>query len=219
MKTLLAGTLLFMVLANVPLLLEEGRIWLNESIVVVLLTLLFLFSVNIISADAKEKIGHFAEADQNSINNAHKKKGITKLHLGVLGGIIGVCMAGLLMRAITEATQSYMGLALVLCGLLGGLGFGALSRGDRRMRGIIGCCFGVIAIFFGLVMAYNTPIIIGYWNDGTALLKWHDASFLMFAQTRLLSMSGLFYTFFGLLAAYFAGSTSTLKNQENLAYA
>ena len=214
MNTLLIVTLILMVVANIPFMFEEGKIWLNESIVGILLSVLLLFGVTQMSVLASEKTVGLIKTDfPEAVDDSKSGKGLTRLYLGVFGGIVGICIAGLLMRTLTIFTQGYVGSALILCGALGGLGFGALTGGDRKLRGIIGCCFGVIAVFFGLAMAYNAPVIIGYMNDGTPLYLWHDASFLQFAETHLLSMYGLFYSFFGLLAAYLAGAYLSLRNK------
>jgi hypothetical protein len=193
---LLVMTLAFMVLAN-TVLPEEGKAWLNDSIVGILLSTVCLAIIAYVGRKSLLS---------NNLVCAVKEKGITRLHLGIFGGVIGVFLAGVLMWVVTLQTQSVVGSALIICGALGGLGFGAFTRGSRKIRGIIGCVFGIIAIVFGLVMTYTTPIIIGYSLDGAPLYKWHDASFGAFLINQIVSLQGIFYLLLGLLIATLAAA-------------
>jgi hypothetical protein len=82
---------------------------------------------------------------------------IGHLHLGVFGGLVGVVVGGLLMRVITSHTEAVCFPALLLCRVIGGLGFGVLTNGNARLRGAVGCVFGLAAIMFGLMMTYTIP--------------------------------------------------------------
>jgi hypothetical protein len=142
---------------------------------------------------------------------SERRSGIDHMHLGIFGGLIGVAAAGFLMRETTSQYQDFVSSALVLCGALGGLGFGALVTGNGRKRGLIGCVFGVLAIFFGLVMTYSTPIVVGYsmsFSTGTAtpVYLWHEYGFFRFIEIKLSTLPGIFFSFLGLVAAYLAGA-------------
>ena len=146
------------------------------------------------------------------MQGSHKQNSsIRHLHLGILGGLAGVCVAGLLMRLLTLYTQDYVSLGLVFCGALGGLGFEALTSGNNRLRGLIGCVFGVIGVIFGLMMTYTTPIIAGYMqiltsNTMIPLYQWHEYSFARFLVMQLLTLDGIFYSLSGLVVAYLGAS-------------
>jgi hypothetical protein len=91
-----------------------------------------------------------------------KETGIGKLYLGIFGGFVGIVIAGLIMEIMTSSLQNIWFPGIILCGALGGLGFGALTSGDKRLRGVLGCVFGVIAVLFGLLTTYSNPIVVGH---------------------------------------------------------
>jgi hypothetical protein len=183
-----------------------------------------LYLVNIwLTAYKKPTLTISAEDAKQSNAESSKQKSIRHLHLGVLGGFIGICVAGLLMRILTSYAQDYVSLGLALCGALGALGFGALTSGDNRLRGIIGSVFGLIAVVFGLIMTYTTPIIIGYTNSTsssilTPLYEWHKYTFVRFLVMQLFTWDGIFFASFGIVAAYLVVSRLTLilNSRKNL---
>jgi hypothetical protein len=145
-------------------------------------------------------------------------KSIGHLYFGLFGGFVGVVVAGLVMRTITSFLVGVWFPGLILCGALGGLGFGALTTSNRKIRGIIGCAFGVIAILFGLITTYATPVVQGYVqtyssNVPAPIYEWREISCFQFLGTQLVSINALFFGFFGLFAAYCLGSRLALKNK------
>jgi len=218
LKPLLVGTLILIVLANLPLGFSDATSWLDEDILGILLTIVLLFIVVRISDWAgnrdltcDENISKVSE-ERNLI---HENK-IWHLHLGVFAGLIGIFAGGLVIRTIALSLQNVYTPAFILCGALGGLGFGLLTSGNNKLRGIFGCVFGFIAILFGLVMTYGAPIVVGYmstYSSGVTMpiYKWHEFSFGYFMVMQLGNMHGLFFTFFGLLTAYLGGSKLSLR--------
>lgn len=202
LKTLIGISFFFIILVNVTSAFPEGISWLDDNMAYVMVSILLLYIVSRGAYFAEQKIGFSTAA----IYSIKRDRGIKRLHLGIFGGIIGIVLASVLMRVLTLQTQDIVSSALVLCGALGGLGFGALTNGDRKLRGIIGCLFGAIAIIFGLVMTYTAPIIAGYSFDGTPLYKWQAASLGQFIGNQLFSLHGIFYLFLGLMLAYIAAA-------------
>ncbi|MBN1683654.1 hypothetical protein JW865_08905 [Candidatus Bathyarchaeota archaeon] len=215
LKFLILVSLTFIILTNLNSVFSEGIFWLNDNIAGILVIILLLYGVKSATFLISEKHQPIIVSTDVFADKAKQEKGIKKVHLGIFGGIIGVCVVGLLMRIITTMVQDYVGWALVLCGALGGLGFGLLTKGNMKYRGIIGCCFGIIAIFFGLLTTYDTPIVIGYMTTSDGLIPlylWHEMSFLGFVANKLLSMNGVFYTLWGLLLAYLCSSYLSFKH-------
>lgn len=202
LKTLLAVSFFFILLVNVASAVPEGLTWLDNNMAFVMGSILILY----VLSQGIYSVGHKTGFSAASLDSIKPDSGVKRLHLGIFGGIIGVFLAGVLMRVLTLQTQSVVVSALVICAALGGLGFGALTNGNKKLRGIIGCIFGSIAIIFGLVMTYTSPIIIGYSLDGTPLYKWHGASFGEFMGNQLLSLQGAFYLLLGLMLAYLAAA-------------
>ncbi len=69
-------------------------------------------------------------------------------------------------------------------------------------------------------MTYTTPIIIGYMgsvstNLSTPIYLWHQYTFAQFVVMQLTSLDGLYYTFFGLLAAFLIASRLAIKLKLN----
>lgn len=160
------------------------------------------------------------ESECSKSVTAKQDSHIGHLHLGVCGGLVGVFVSGLLMHVLSSYSQGVCFSGFVLCGVLCGLGFGALTTGNTRLRGAFGCVFGFIGIFFGLIMTYATLIIVGYMSSLsssvlTPIYLWHEYTVAQFVVMQLLSLNGLFYTFFGLLAAYVVASRLTLKVKSN----
>jgi len=228
-RILLIALLFFIVLANIPSLFPDGASWVDDSVLGILLfaVLLYVARVSLLkSKNGDSPIGPLATAPSN--DTASKQgKGIGHLQLGVLGGLVGISLAGLLMRTLALISQDVYISVFILCGALGGLGFGALTNGNNKLRGIIGCAFGLIAILFGLIMTYSAPLVVGYMSISlsnnsvdalTPIYKWHEYTFVQFLGIQLMSLHGFFYTFFGLLAAYLGGSRPSLKTKpETLA--
>jgi hypothetical protein len=218
LKFLIVSLLLFMVLVNLPLQQSNTVSWMEPSFVWGALSFtVLLYLVNIwLAAFKKPKLTIFAKDAKQSSVDPSKQESIRHLHLGVLGGFIGICVAGLLMRILTSYVQDYVSLGLALCGALGALGFGALTSGNNRLRGIIGSVFGLIAVVFGLIMTYTTPIIIGYIHSTststlTPLYKWHEYTFIRFLAMQLLTWDSIFFASFGFIAAYLVVSRLTFN--------
>jgi hypothetical protein len=225
LKFLIVSLLLFMVLVNLPLQQSNTMSW-TEPIFIwgALSFTVLLYLVNIrLTAYKKPPLTISAEDAKKSNAEPSKQNSIRHLHLGVFGGFIGICVAGLLMRILTSYAQDYVSLGLALCGALGALGFEALTSGNNRLRGIIGSVFGLIAVVFGLIMTYTTPITIGYIHSTststlTPLYKWHGYSFIQFLMMQLFTWDGIFFASFGIVAAYLVVSRLTLilNSRENL---
>jgi hypothetical protein len=181
------------------------------------IVLLYIVSNLLFSDKRPEIVSSSAPTGTSSNAGLSKQTGsIRHLHLGILGGLVGVCVAGLLMRLLTSYTQDYVSLGLVFCGALGGVGFEALTSGNNRLRGLIGCVFGLIGIIVGLMMTYTTPIIAGYMqiltsNTMVPLYRWHEYSFVRFLVMQLLTSDGVFYSLSGLVVAYLGASHLSLK--------
>jgi hypothetical protein len=177
--------------------------------VLLYVTTTFIFNKEGISMEVGEK---------KQVIGTEKSKGVSYIHLGVFGGFIGIVVSGILMREFTfmlgQVQSTVYFPAFIQCGLLAGVGFGVLSRGNRILRGAIGCLLGVAAIIFSLVMAYSTPVIIGYmtsgFSSGTPLYLWHEYSFGCFVQLQIFSIRGIYYLFLGLFAAYISASRLSL---------
>jgi hypothetical protein len=216
MIALLAISLAFAGLTNLHSTSSIGITWLDANAVWAVCIIFFLFILTVGAFSVTQQKIDLPTTCISTDNATFEKKqyGIQRIHGGIFGGMLGVCIAGLLMNTVTSLTEDYVGSGLILCGALGGLGFGALTKGDKKIRGLIGCIFGYIAIVFGLIMTYNTPIVIGYVtrSDVTApLYMWHEITFLQFVEKQLLNAQGLTYAFFGLLAAYLCASNWSLK--------
>jgi hypothetical protein len=153
------------------------------------------------------------EASEKPDKSIIQQRNIKSLHLGFFGGLIGVLLAGLLVRAVTSDIQNFASSSLILCGVFGGLGFGLLTQGNNRLRGIIACFFGFFAMLFGLMMAYTSPIIIGYMISGEPIYMWLGQPIGRFLENQLFTMNGLFSAILGILAAYIAGSKLSRKNK------
>ncbi len=222
LRTLLVALLLFIFLANIPGLFSDAASWLNDSVLGVIFCAVLLYVTKVFFLEnGNGALPTTAPVSERSKGVAIKQdKLIGHLHLGVFGGLVGVCVAGLLMRVLTSYSQAVCFPGFVLCGVLGGLGFGVLTNGNARLRGAVGCVFGFTAIIFGLIMTYTTPIVIGYMRSIstdvlTPIYLWHEHTFAQFVGIQLLSLHGLFYAFFGLLAAYLVASRLTLKVKSN----
>lgn len=222
LRTLLIALLLFIFLANIPGLFSDAVSWLNDSVLGVIFCVVLLYATKVFFLEnGNGALPTTTPVSERSKGVATKQDTlIGHLHLGVFGGLVGVCVAGLLMRVLTSYSPAVWFPGFVLCGVLGGLGFGALTNGNARLRGAVGCVFGFTAIIFGLIMTYTTPIVIGYMRsistDGlTPIYLWHEYTFAQFVGIQLLSLHGLFYVFFGLLAAYLVASRLTLKVKSN----
>ncbi|MCW4003110.1 MAG: hypothetical protein NWE95_04265 [Candidatus Bathyarchaeota archaeon] len=212
MKALLIVSLTLIILFNLTSFLN-GEVWLNDNIAGILLITLSLYTITVFSITSGKKLDISTETTQLQNFCDSKQEGIKHIHSGFLGGIIGIFIAGLMMWAITTVAQNYFGLALIFCGALGGLGFGGMTIGNRKLRGIIGCCFGFFAILFGLIMVYNAQIITGYMITASNVLMptylWN--SFGSFMESQFLNISGLFQLSFGLFAAYLLASNVSLS--------
>jgi len=218
LKFLIASLLVYICIINLPLPKSNTVSWVEPSFVGgMLLLVVVLYALNVSVAD-KKPVLFIPPVFGNPSKSLDSKQNrdIHYLLLGIFGGMLGVCVGGLLMRVITSYSQGYVSLGLFLCTALGGLGFVALTSGNNRLRGIIGCFFGVIAIVFGLIMTYTTPIIIGYMQTiGTStpipLYKWHEYTFARFFTMQLFTSDSLFFFFFGLTITYLGASRLGLK--------
>jgi hypothetical protein len=216
-KLALISFLIIVIFAKVQL---SGDItdWLNYSSIGVLSIVALLFAVRVLFMDNQNGTLTRPSANMLQSSNDSNEKKINRLHLGIFAGLIGICLSGLLMRQLALFSHTVYFSAFVLCGALGGLCFGALTSGNNKLRGIIGCGFGAVAIMFGLLMTYSTPIIIGYMIPTatqvvTPIYQWHQYSFIQFAVIQLVSVNGLFYMFFGLVGAYVGGSCLSLRTK------
>lgn len=128
---------------------------------------------------------------------------IRNLPVGIIGGIIAATFAAFLLRVLTQFTGDFYFVFLVVCGGIGGLGFGLPTEGDKMLRGIIGCFFGILAIIVGYYFIYTMPISIGY-------LTVSPAEVMSFPEFLSEFLGPLDYVFIlaGIVAAYFAGTGS-----------
>jgi hypothetical protein len=128
---------------------------------------------------------------------------IRNLPVGIIGGIIAAAFAAFLLRLVTQLTGDFYFVFLVVCGAIGGLGFGVPTEGDKMIRGIIGCFFGILAIIIGYYLVYTMPINIGY-------LTVTPAEIMSFPEFLSKFLGPLDYLFMlaGIVAAYFAGTGS-----------
>jgi hypothetical protein len=216
-KLLLISLLVIATCSNIGLF-SDLTDWLNNSVIGVLAIAILLFVVKVFFIDNNSSLTQLSANMLPSSGDIKEKHHIKHLHYGIFAGFIGIFAAGLLMRLITSFSHTVYFSAFILCGALGGLGFGALTSGYSKLRGIIGCGFGVAAIIFGLIMTYSTPIIIGYMIPAatpamTPIYQWHQYTFIQFAAIQLMSAHGLFYMFFGLVAAYVGGSYLSLRTK------
>src|SRR5665647_39593 len=163
---LIISMLLPIVLSNIPVLFSDANILINSSMIGALMFTILLYITRVSFLENKNNIPDGLESQLPYMEGS--KQHITHLHLGIFGGILGIFIAGLLMRLITSYFQTIYFPALVLCGALGGLGFGAFTSSKTKLRGIVACSFGLLAIIFAIIMTYNTPIIIGYLRNGSS---------------------------------------------------
>ena len=220
--TLVVTFLLFIFLANIPGLFSDATSFLNYSVlgVIICASILYVTKVFFLENGGGPLPMTAQESECSKSVTAKQDSHIGHLHLGVCGGLVGVFVSGLLMHVLSSYSQGVCFSGFVLCGVLCGLGFGALTTGNTRLRGAFGCVFGFIGIFFGLIMTYATLIIVGYMSSLsssvlTPIYLWHEYTVAQFVVMQLLSLNGLFYTFFGLLAAYVVASRLTLKVKSN----
>ena len=128
--------------------------------------------------------------------------GIHNLLAGIVVGIIAALVAGYLLSLIMQLTGFFYYIFLVICGGIGGLGFGLPTRGNKTARGLIGCMFAVLAMAVGFYFIYTAPIAI----DSTMTVT---ASSIMSFQEFLSSfLEPIDYVFMlaGIALGYFAGS-------------
>jgi hypothetical protein len=217
-KMLLISLLFIVILANVRLF-GDITSWLNDSAIGVITIAVLLFAFRVRFIENKSSILTSPSSILSSNSESKQNARIKHLHFGIFGGFLGICAAGLLMRLLTSYTHSVYFSALILCGALGGIGFGALTSGFNKLRGIITFIFGIAAILLGLIMTYSTPIITGYMlptstQAAVPIYKWHEYTFIQFAGLQLLTVHGVFYMLFGLAAAYFAGTCISLRTKQ-----
>jgi hypothetical protein len=218
-KFLIVSLLLFIGIINLPLPQSDTVSWAEPAfagVILSLIVLLYLMKNSLTDKKLGMAISVATTTHSSSEESKQNNDNIQHLHFGIFGGLAGVCVGGLLMRVLTSYTQSYVSLGLLLCTALGGLGFVALTSGNNRLRGIIGCFFAVIAIVFGLIMTYTTPIIIGYMQPtGTSamypLYQWHEYTFARFFAIQLFTADSLFFSSFGIAVAYLSASRVALK--------
>lgn len=128
---------------------------------------------------------------------------IRNLPIGVIGGIIAATFAAFLLRVLTQFTGDFYFVFLVVCGGIGGLGFGLPTEGNKMLRGVIGCFFGILAIIMGYYFIYTMPINLGYITVSPAEVM----SFPEFLSQFLEPLDYLFILA-GIVAAYFGGTGS-----------
>jgi hypothetical protein len=214
-KIIAVASLLPIVLINIPSLMPQTSSLINNDLQVMLLFDVIFFAAGFLIT---QKYNQSAEKERRQplVTEKQDNKRLSNLQFGIFGGIAGAVVSGLLMHQITAIVQNMCFPGLILCGALGGLGFGTLSNGNKKVRGAIGCVFGFAAIIFGLVMTYNNKIIVGYLtgtNPPTPLYMWHGYSFLSFAENQLFTIQGLYFCFFGLLSAYLCAYYLSLKEK------
>jgi hypothetical protein len=214
---LMTSTLFFIVLANIPNPPPGSATWLNDNILALLLSMGLLFLIKNLSPATKQD----SQAQKLSLQTEKEgivPSGIKSIQLGMLGGAVGTILGGLFMWEVTLLAQDFVGSALIVCGALGGLGFGLLTSGNNKLRGVIGCLFGLAGILFGLVMAFDAPIVVGYLNSDSSdvlvpLYRWHGNSFGYFVVTQFSTMDGIFYSFWGLISASLCGFFLSRKHK------
>ena len=211
-KLMLISLVFFVVFANVPAIFLGGDFWLQNTfgIAFAFVTLLYLGGVAI--RHYQRPAPNFEPSIVNLTNPvALKQQHLSHFHLGIFGGLIGICAAGLLMYFVSLTIQDCPVYLFAVCGGMGGVGFGALTGGNIKLRGIIGCAFGLVAIGFGLMLSYSSPIVVGYTRALTEeamspIYLLDNYTFGEFATTYLFSLNGLFFSYIGLVAAYLGSS-------------
>jgi hypothetical protein len=206
LKVLLAVTVIFLVIANLQFESAVFDNWANISLVGILFTVVILYVVVRLAGRIEKTVTIQDVNCQTVIEEQAKPDKLRNLNFGVIGGGLGVFAAGLVMYAVTLYVEDVYTPVLILCGMLGGLGFGLSTSGNSKQRGVIGCIFGVIALLFGLEMAYASPIAVGYKFSLTGALlpvyKWHEYSFIEFLFNQLGTVEGVFFAICGLFTAY-----------------
>ncbi len=230
-KLLVVVIVTFVLIANVVSLPEMIN-WLNESMLFSLFLVISIYAIKVEYLECKS--GNLPVT--SPISGASKEKSTIKirnkiesllggnirhLHSGVLGGVLGICIAGLSLRAIALYTGEFMGQALVLCGALGGTGFGALTSGNNRLRGLLGALFGIFTIIVGLIITYTSPVIIGYQMSTSGdlsipIYKWQQYTFARFLELEMLRLNTLYYAFIGIFIAYLTGSYLSRRDKFNM---
>ena len=134
---------------------------------------------------------------------------VKHLTRGVLGGLTGVGLSAFLMGIATWAMHDFAAPILLVCGAFGGLGFGLLTKGNRKIRGLVACLFGLAAIFVAFFAAYITPVgtqqVQNLATGSTYVVNIYlgdEYSLAGFLTAQLSNINMLFYSALGLIAAY-----------------
>ncbi len=128
---------------------------------------------------------------------------IGNLLAGVVSGIVVAAIAAFILRVVTQFTGDFYFVFVALCGGIGGLGFGVVAKGNKMLRGLVGCVFGILAMLLGYYMIYTMPLDIGF----TVITPAQVMSFSEFLSVFLEPLDYLFI-FAGIVLAYFGGSGS-----------
>ncbi|MCW4001028.1 MAG: hypothetical protein NWE93_12395 [Candidatus Bathyarchaeota archaeon] len=206
-KVWLVSLVFFVILANTPSLFLDGSIWMTNTFAAAL-TAGGLLGLGLIALGKYEK-GNLNPPDQpvaDFSSGTQNTQKISRLHFGILGGLLGVCASGAIMNLAAPAVGECPLCLLAVCGILGGLGFGLPTRGNWKLRGVIGCVFALTAVLFGLLFSYIAPVIVGYrlGLDGEALSPiyvFNTTTFSEYLAGTLFTLNGLFFMYIGLLAA------------------
>ncbi|MGD6851450.1 MAG: hypothetical protein ACQCN6_05240 [Candidatus Bathyarchaeia archaeon] len=134
---------------------------------------------------------------------------VKHLTRGVLGGLAGVGLSAFLMGIATWAMHDFASPILLVCGAFGGLGFGLLTKGNRKIRGLVTCLFGVAAILVAMFAAYITPVgtqqVQNLATGATNVVNIYlgdEYSLAGFLSIQLSNINMLFFSTLGLIAAY-----------------
>lgn len=225
MKFFIAIIFIQVLLTNIiPL---QDRInWLNDGMLFSMFLILFVHVIRIEYIERKKSKTVINEHLKEKLTDLTKRQNepllqgkIKYLHLGLFGGLLGICISGLLLRVITLYTNDFISLGLVLCGSLGGIGFGALTSGNNKLRGGWALLFGILSIIFGLMIIYTTPIIVGHSLSTSGeimspIYKWQQYTFTKFLDMEMLRWNSIYYALIGVLIAYLAGSNLSLKTKK-----
>lgn len=218
-KLLLVSLVAFVGLAYVPSLFSDGELWLESAFPVSLLTVAIIYTGGVAFKKFGKKYLNGRQLFDNTLKDIQEK--ISKLHFGILGGLLGVSGGGIIMQTTAVTLNQWCPLYLLaVCGCSGGLGFVWLTKGSRRQRALIGCAFALLAIMFGLMLSYTAPIIIGHRLSPSGeilspIYLCNSVSFLQFLSITLFSLNGIFYTYISLLTTYLG---SKLFSRQKVSY-
>jgi hypothetical protein len=209
----------FVLVANGPSMFIDASLWM-KNIFIWALTAEVVLVLGLIAVRLYEKriLNHSTTLITDQASSNEKKQKIAKGHFGIIGGLLGICAAGIIMRFAATAANDCPVYLLALSGSLGGLGFVLLTKGDRKVRTTVGCIFAFIAILFSLLLSYTAPVVAAYRLslDGEPMspIYWfQNTSFSVYLKQTLFTLSGVFFAYIGFLSVYFGSELTVFRNK------